>query len=108
MAIRDGPRGGEQVSIKFSNDSVHWTAPRPLPGIAAYSNYSQAPGLVAVPGGLVLSHGGKGRGKGIVGAGKGKGTEGTEGSEGSEGGGGLHARGHGDGNGCDLFHSVET
>ena len=25
-----------------------------------YSNYSQAPGLIATPGGLVLSHGGKG------------------------------------------------
>ena len=58
MAIREGPPNS--VSIKFSNDSLHWTAPRPLPDIAPYSSYGQAPGLIATPGGLVLSHGGKG------------------------------------------------
>ena len=47
-------------------------------------NYSQAPGLIATPGGLVLSHGGKGRTP-------------TAGSLG----------GHGTPNGCDLFESVD-
>ena len=86
MAVRMGPRGGEQVSIKFSNDSLHWTAPIALPALAAYSNYSQAPGLIATPGGLILSHGGKG----------------DAGSFGR-----LGATGHGDGNGCDLFASTD-
>jgi len=88
MAVRIGPRGSEQVSIKFSNDSIHWSHPEPLPGLAPFSNYSQAPGLVAIPGGLVLSHGGKG----VAGAYPNLGARLT---------------GHGDGNGCDLFESVD-
>ena len=92
MAIRGGPP--DSVSIKFSNDSVHWTRPRPLPGIAPYSSYGQAPGLIATPGGLVLSHGGRGAVPPLLGA----------------GGGPDHNRnltGHGDGNGCDLFESTD-
>jgi hypothetical protein len=89
MAIREGPP--DSVSIKFSNDSLHWTDPRPLPGIAQYSSYGQAPGLVAIPGGLVLSHGGRGN------ASSGGGEEGSR----------LGSRGHGDSNGCDLFKSVD-
>ena len=84
MAVRGGPRGGEQISIKFSNDSLHWTRPIALPDITPFSNYSQAPGLVAIPGGLIMSHGGKGR---SVPA--------------------SQLGGHGDGNGCDLFESVD-
>jgi hypothetical protein len=88
MAIREGPP--VSVSIKFSNDSLHWTAPLPLKGFAAYSSYGQAPGLIATPGGLVLSHGGRGNvslgGKGQLGS---------------------TATGHGDGNGCDLFTSTD-
>ena len=80
---------GGAVGIHFSNDSVHWTAPVPLPGLAAWSNYSQAPGLIAVPGGLVLSHGGRGKtataGSGRLGA----------------------TAGHGDSNGVDLFTSKD-
>ena len=85
MAIREG--APNSVSIKFSNDSLHWTAPRPLPDIAPYSSYGQAPGLIATPGGLVLSHGGKGN------------------ASSSGIGGQLGSTGHGDGNGCDLFES---
>lgn len=46
MAIREG--APVSVSIKFSNDSLHWTAPLPLKGFAAYSSYGQAPGLIAL------------------------------------------------------------
>ena len=60
----------------------------PLKGFAQYSNYSQAPGLIATPGGLILSHGGKA-------------------ASGRSGGGQLGSTGHGDGNGCDLFSSVD-
>ena len=87
MAIRGGVRGGSQVSIKFSNDSLHWTAPRPLPEIGQYSNYSQAPGLVATPGGLMLSHGGRGSIPPLLEA--------------------ERLTGHGDGSGCDLFASAD-
>lgn len=87
MAVREGPP--YSVSIKFSNDSLHWTAPRPLPGIAPYSNYGQAPGLIATPGGLVLSHGGKGNASAAMGREQ------------------LGSTGHGDSNGCDLFESTD-
>jgi len=89
MAVREGPP--DSVSIKFSNDSLHWTRPRPIPGIAPYSDYGQAPGLVATPGGLVLSHGGRGAIPPLLGAVTGAGN----------------LTGHGDGNGCDLFESVD-
>ena len=85
MAVREGPP--DSVSIKFSNDSLHWTRPRPIPGIAPYSSYGQAPGLVATPGGLVLSHGGRGAVPPLFGV--------------------ANLTGHGDGNGCDLFESVD-
>ena len=49
------------LGMHFSNDSIHWTASVPLPSISPYSNYSQAPGLLAVPGGLLLSRVGRGR-----------------------------------------------
>ena len=78
---------GGPVGIHFSNDSIHWTAPVPLPGLCEWTNYSQAPGLIAVPGGLLLSHGGKGKPQnpGKLGA----------------------TSGHGDSNGVDLFHSQD-
>ena len=91
MAIREGPP--VSVSIKFSNDSLHWTAPVPLQGFAPYSTYGQAPGLVATPGGLVLSHGGKGN------------NTASTGGEGQQLG--STVTGHGDGNGCDLFESTD-
>jgi hypothetical protein len=90
MAIREGPP--VSVSIKFSNDSLHWTAPVALEGFAPYSTYGQAPGLIATPGGLVLSHGGKG-------------NNASAGGEGQQLG--STATGHGDGNGCDLFESKD-
>ena len=74
------------VGIHFSNDSIHWSAPRPLPGLSRYTNYSQAPGLIATPGGLLLSHGGLGP---------------PPSADGS-----LRA-GHGDSNGADLFSSTD-
>lgn len=86
MAVRTGRgRSSEQVGIAFSNDSLHWTRPVMLPSLTQYSNYSQAPGLIATPGGLVLSHGGKGAAPP----------------------GQLSTTGHGDGNGCDLFESTD-
>ena len=72
------------VGIHFSNDSIHWSASRPLPGLSRYTNYSQAPGLIATPGGLLLSHGGRGSAKA-----------------------GYLQAGHGDSNGADLFSSVD-
>eukprot|EP01048_Picozoa_sp_COSAG05_P008147 COSAG05_NODE_606_length_8386_cov_17.739471_6_plen_201_part_00 len=90
MVIREGPP--VSVSVKFSNDSLHWTEPRPLEGFAQYSTYGQAPGLIATPGGLVLSHGGKGNNASVAAPAS---------------GGELGATGHGDGNGCDLFSSTD-
>jgi hypothetical protein len=76
--------GHPAVGIHFSNDSIHWTAAVPLPGLSEWTNYSQAPGLIAIPGGLILSHGGKGNtASGRLGA------------------------THGDGNGVDLFSSTD-
>ena len=60
-------------------------------GFETYSNYSEAPGLIATPGGLILSHGGKG----------------GSGASSGRSGGQLGATGHGDGNGCDLFASTD-
>ena len=56
------------------------------PAIVVFHSYGQAPGLIATPGGLVLSHGGRGAVPPLLGVG---------------------VTGHGDGNGCDLFESVD-
>ena len=94
MVHRGAGRGSDPaVGIHFSNDSIHWTEAVPLPGLSRWSNYSQAPGLIAVPGGLILSHGGLGNS-----------------SRGGEDRGRLGATvglGHGDGNGVDLFFSKD-
>merc|ERR1711957_1000033 len=86
MVTRGAYRGSPAAAyIRFSNDSIHWSRERlPVP-ISPWSNYSQAPGLIATPGGLVLSHGGR---------------AGTHEEAGK-------LQGHGDGNGCDLFTSVD-
>ena len=66
------------AGIHFSNDSIHWSPQVQLPSLSTWSNYSQAPGLIAVPGGLLMSHGGKGASTG-------------------------RQLGHGDGNGIDIL-----
>merc|ERR1712060_181223 len=55
-----GGKSFNTVGIHYSNDSIHWTAPIPIRTLSTWSNYSQAPGLIGVPGGLLMSHGGIG------------------------------------------------
>ena len=73
------------VYIAFSDDAIHWDPPQQLKGLDKFTTYPQRSGLIGVPGGLLLSHGG------------GPGTTGlTSGSTGK-----------GDGGGMDLFASVD-
>ena len=89
MVMREAmsPLGHPTVSISFSPDAVEWSNATLLPSLSQFSNYSQAPGLAAVPGGLILAHGG-GPGHGVTGPGTNA----------------QRAR-HGDSGGSDLFFS---
>ena len=80
MSLRGVGKGKTAaVYMTFSDDAIHWDPPRQLHGLDRYTTYPQRSGLIGVPGGLLLSHGGSA--------------------------GGL--TGKGDGGGMDLFASVD-
>ena len=70
MVMRESmtPLGHPTVSVAFSANAVDWGNATLVTSLTQFSNYSQAPGLAAVDGGLLLAHGG-GPGNGVTGPG---------------------------------------